>query len=62
MDPVTASPVSVPSEVMLGCAGVARVPIMLPPGVPTVVAVTVPASKVLATVRLVRVPIAVMLV
>ena len=39
----------------------ATVPIRLPPGVPTVVAVTVPANKVLVTVRLAKVPISVML-
>ena len=59
--PDTANADSVPREVMLGCAGVATMPTRLAPGAPTVVAVTVPASKVLATVRLVKVPISVML-
>ena len=59
--PATVRPVRVPSDVMLGCVGVATVPIRLPPGVPTVVAVTVPANKVLVTVRLAKVPISVML-
>ena len=61
MGPATASPLRVPTEVMLGCTGVVMVPIRLPPGVPTVVAVTVPANRVLVTTRLAKVPISVML-
>ena len=61
IEPDTERADSVPTLVMLGCAAVATVPMRLPPGVPTVVAVTVPANKVLVTVRLAKVPISVML-